>query len=397
MYRFFFLVRNTLWVVGAMVIVVMAVLVISLALPVKVWRTGQLTTEPIPVRQAQPVTAPPIKVWIDTDAACGEGSHTDPDDCLAILLLAQQAAITIVGVSTIFGNAPLSQTDRTARDLIHQIQQSSLQTIPVYRGSSAPLKQEAVAATVPLDEAHEALRHTLEHEPLVILALGPLTNVAIALKDRPHLQANVTRLVAVMGRRKGHVFHPIEGGTAHSFLGHGPIFRDFNVTEDERAAANVIEMRLPLTLIPYEAARDIFLDASCLDKMEALGGSAAWVAHHAREWLFYWKKDIGVDGFYPFDLVAAAYVAQPSLLRCAKVPIAMEDDTWLFGWLGYRGLFVEPGQDRRSTPSIPGSALYCPESSTQIKDWLVDQLTGVQERTGPQARRPAYQAHDFTE
>lgn len=366
-----------------LVVVAIMTLVISLTLPVTAWRTGALPTEPIPVQRAEPVAAPPVKVWIDTDAACGEDSRTDADDCLAILLLAQQDAIDIVGVSTVFGNAPLPQTDRATRDLIYRIKQSSRQVIPVYTGSSDPLMQEHTTATVRLDEAHEALREALERDPLVILALGPLTNVAIALKDRPHLQTNVTRLVAVMGRRKGHVFHPIEGGTALSFLGHGPIFRDFNVTEDERAAAAVVAMGLPLTLVPYEAARDIILDASCLDKMEASGGPAAWVAHHARPWLFYWQEDIGLKGFYPFDLVAAAYVAQPSLLRCAKVSIAVEDDTWLFGWLGYRGLFVDPGKDIGSTLSVSGSALYCPETSTQTPDWLIDQLTSAHEQAGP--------------
>lgn len=174
------------------------------------------------------------------------------------------------------------------------------------------------------------------------------------------------------------MFHPVEGGTAHSFLGHGPIFRDFNLTEDEQAAAAIIAMGLPLTLIPYEAARNIVLDASCLDKMAARGGPAAWVAHHARPWLVYWQEDIGIDAFYPFDLVAASYVAQPSLLSCAKVPIGIEDDTWLFGRLGYRGLFVESKHETGSQPPVSGSALYCPEVSQHLEAWLVDQLTNGQ-------------------
>jgi len=381
MQSFFFLVRNALWVVGALVIVTIVILLISLAMPVKVWRTGELPTKPIRVQRAEPFAVPPVKVWIDTDAACGQDQRTDPDDCLAILLLAQQDAIEIVGVSTVFGNAPLSQTDLTARDLIHRIEQSRRHTIPLYKGSSEPLKQEDTITSVRLDEAHQALRKTLEHEPLVILALGPLTNVAIALKNRPQLQANVTRLIAVMGRRKGHVFHPVEGGTAHSFLGHGPIFRDFNVTKDEPATAAVIAMGLPLTLIPYEAARGVLLDASCLDKMEALGGPPAWVAHRVRPWLFYWRQDIGVEGFYPFDLVAAAYIAQPSLLRCAKVSIAIEDDTWLFGWLGYRGLFIDPligpRKESKSQPIMTGVAEYCPEVSEHLDNWLLSELTGV--------------------
>lgn len=279
-----------------------------------------------------------------------------------------------------FWKCPLDGTDRTTRDLIALLETSRRRAIPVYRGASEPIKQEEAIESIRPREASEALRKALEEEPLAIVALGPLTNIALALKDRPQLQVNVTRLVAVMGRRKGHVFHPVEGGTAHSFLGHGPIFRDFNLTEDEQAAAIVLAMGLPLTLLPYEAARDILLDASCLDKMDARGGAAAWVAHHARPWLTYWEEDIGVDGFYPFDLLAAAYIVEPSLSRCAQVPVAIEDDTWLFGWLGYRGLFIESEHETRSQLLASGSALYCPKVSTHLYTWLVEQLTDVRGR-----------------
>ncbi len=372
MHSLFLMVRRTFLVVSALVIVAMTVLLISLAIPIKIWRTGELSTEPILVRRADPFTVPPVRVWIDTDAACGQGHRTDPDDCFAILLLAQQSTIEVVGISTVFGNASLHKTDRTTRDLINLLGKTEPHAIPVYQGASEPLKQEESIATVRPQEAHDALRKALEEKPLVIVALGPLTNVAMALKDRPHLQANVTRLVAVMGRRKGHVFHPVEGGMAHSFLGHGPIFRDFNVTEDEQAAAVVLAMGLPLTLIPYEAARDVRLDRSTLQRMEILDGAAAWVAQRAHRWLTYWRDDINIAGFYPFDLVAAAYVLEPSLLRCASVPVAVEDDTWLFGWLGYRGLFVESGQ---GTESNSAHALYCPKASEHLETWLVDQLT----------------------
>ena len=143
------------------------------------------------------------------------------------------------------------------------------------------------------------LRAALEREPLLILALGPLTNIAIALENRPDLQANVKRLIAVMGRRRGHVFHPIEGATAHSFLGHGPVFRDFNFVQDEAAAAAVLAMGLPVTLIPYEVARHITVGPAVLDRMAGQGGATAWIAQQARPWLAYWHEDIGLPGFYP--------------------------------------------------------------------------------------------------
>jgi len=361
---------------GILVFLGIVSLVISLMVPIKEWRTGELPAEPLPLHPAEPFATPPIKVWIDTDAACGQDRRTDPDDCFAILLLAQQDTVDIVGVSTVFGNAPLRETDRTTRDLINLLGKSRPHAIPVYPGASEPLNREESISTVPQQEAHKALRKALEEIPLVIVALGPLTNIAIALKDRPQLQANVTRLVTVMGRRKGHVFHPVEGGTAHSFLGHGPVFRDFNVAEDEEAATLVVSMGLPMTLVPYEAARSVTVNSTTLVHLAGHGEAAEWVAQQARPWLTYWREDIGRDGFYPFDLIAAAYVAEPSLLRCTDLPIIVQDDEWLFGWLGFRGLFIVTDDQSRARTYATGSALYCPKVSEQFADRLLNSAQG---------------------
>lgn len=365
------LLRVGIQAAGLLVFLGIASLVISLMVPIKAWRTGELPAEQIELHSAKSFASPPIRVWIDTDAACGQGQRTDPDDCLAILLLAQQNAVEVVGVSTVFGNAPLADTDRVTRNLINLLGKNRPHGIPVYRGASEPLKQGGSISTVPQQAAHEALRKALEERPLVIVGLGPLTNIAIALKGHPQLQANVTRLVAVMGRRKGHVFHPVEGGTAHSFLGHGPIFRDFNFAKDEEAAALVAEMGLPMTLVPYEAARNVTVNSTALAHLADRGGAAEWVAQQARPWLTYWREDIGREGFYPFDLIAAAYVVQPSLLRCADVLIVVQNDDWVFGWLGFRGLFIVLDEQSQTRTHATGSASYCPEVSEQFEDRLL--------------------------
>lgn len=176
------LVRIGIRAAGILVILASVILVLSLMVPFKVWRTGELSTEPIQVRPAEPFGTSPVRVWIDTDAACGQGQRTDPDDCLAILLLAQQDHIHLVGVSTIFGNARLNETDRVTRDLIDVIEKSGRRTVPVYSGTPEPLNESIKVAH--RHEAHEALRNALK-EPLVIVALGPLTNIAIALKYHP--------------------------------------------------------------------------------------------------------------------------------------------------------------------------------------------------------------------
>lgn len=377
--------RTILVTSGIVALMGAGLLLTTLAWPVKVWRTGEVSSAPIRVEPAQRFSISPVRVWIDTDAACGHGSRTDPDDCLAMLVLSQHERVDIVGVSTIFGNASLDETDQTTRSLFASLEQRAVPPPPVYRGSSAPLDREP-AGRSPVPEAHNALRRALARAPLTIVALGPLTNIAIALEGRPELQANVTRLIAVMGRRKGHVFHPIEGATAHSFLGHGPVFRDFNFAKDERAAEAVMAMGLPTTLVPYEAARAITLKPTVLDMMETNGAAAAWVAQRARPWMDYWRDDIGLRGFYPFDLVAAAYAVEPTLFRCAYLPIVVEDDTWLFGWLGRRGLFVLPEESRQDATHAAGTTLYCPQVSEGLESWLIDRLTArfrTTARAGP--------------
>ena len=81
--------------VGAAVLALL--LLLSFALPIKEWRTGELAAPPLPIVAGGPPVTLPARVWIDTDAACGVGRTTDPDDCFAILLLAQARAVEVVG------------------------------------------------------------------------------------------------------------------------------------------------------------------------------------------------------------------------------------------------------------------------------------------------------------
>jgi len=86
--------------------VLAALALVTLALPVRRWRTGEMPAPPLSLVRGGPVL--PRRVWIDTDAACGHARTADPDDCLAILLLARSPGVELVGISTVFGNAPLS-------------------------------------------------------------------------------------------------------------------------------------------------------------------------------------------------------------------------------------------------------------------------------------------------
>jgi inosine-uridine nucleoside N-ribohydrolase len=320
---------------------IVVLLVVSLAVPVPGWRRGEPAPLPFPLAPAPPLGEFPLRVWLDTDAACGQSGRTDPDDCFAMLLLARAPRVRLAGISTVGGNAPLDVADSTARALATVLERDGVGMPPVHRGAAG-------------------LAAALAEGPLVIVALGPLTNVAEVLGARPGLRANVTAVVAVMGRRRGHLFHPVEGGSAGSFLGHGPVFTDFNFRKDPDAAAAVLASGVPLRLVPYEAAREVAIGAAVLDSMARRGGADRWVAERARGWLGYWKDDIGRDGFYPFDLVAARSVVEPGLLACVEVSAWVGRDAGIPGWLGRRGLFADEATEAAAA-AARGRALYCPE------------------------------------
>jgi purine nucleosidase len=332
--------------IGIVAGVVVAALVGTLAIPVNTWRTGDQELSPLVFEPSEDVL--PRKLWIDTDAACGHGARTDPDDCLALVLLAGAPQLDIAGISTVAGNASPEVVERTTRELVGQLPRAPA----VYSGQPA----------------RQALMAALEQGPLAFVALGPLTNLAALLAERPDLQPRLARVVAVMGRRPGHIFHPAEGHAGAAFLGHGPIFRDFNFEMDRRAAAQVVAQKLPLVLVPYDAARRVEIGAADLDRLDAAGGAPAWVAQRARGWLAYWREDIGRDGFSPFDLLAAAYVVEPRHFGCARVDIRVREDPTLFIPF-WRPTALLVTQDKA------GSGLYCAHVTEATKPWLMSRLS----------------------
>jgi inosine-uridine nucleoside N-ribohydrolase len=337
-------------------------LLTTFAMPIRVWQTGELPVPPLSVIERGPAVELSTRVWVDTDAACGLGRRSDPDDCLALLFLARSGQVQIAGVSTVFGNAALDDTDRLTRSLAAELEATGHVQIPVFRGSANDAADPA--------PAHAALAEALERGPLTLVALGPLTNIAAALRKRPDLAPRVTRLVAVMGRRPGHLFHPAEGGGGGILFGHGPVFRDLNFDLDGEAAREVLGMGVPITFVPYEAAREVMLTAGDLSVMESAGGASRWVADSSRAWLDFWKSDIGLDGFYPFDLLAAQYVVGPALFDCgrAKAKVAKDRRLWNL-W------FHDPDSLLIRRPENEGTeVVYCPATDGTLHRRLMHGL-----------------------
>ncbi len=360
----------TLILIGVIAILIM----VALAAPVNLWRTGEV---PLPGLQYQPPardTLRPTRVWVDTDAACGTGERRDPDDCLALLSLAGAAGIDIVGMSTVFGNAPVAEADKVTRALAQALAGDAGLPDSAAPTARSVFKGCGAAASACLEDggsldAQVALRQALQQGILDVVALGPLTNLAAVLNREPALALRVTRVVAVMGRRPGHRFHPSENrATGAMLFGHGPIFRDLNAVLDTQAVSVVLASGVPVVFIPYSAARQVMLTSSDLDRIGRLDHAGAWVAQRSRAWLRFWRNEAGLDGFYPFDLMAAAYVRNPGQFRCARVSAWVGKDALLPWFGGGPALLVAQEAGLQTSATTKTQALYCDVAQVKVSE-----------------------------
>lgn len=350
-----------------LVVAITLLVILALALPVQTWRTGELSQPELQYSATPDRADRATRVWIDADAACGTGRRRDPDDCLAVLSLASAQNMEIVGISTSFGNAPVSVTDSVMRKLVHELGSDVGRVLPVFKGCGAAAQQclESGGSR----NAQAALRQTLQAGAVDYVALGPLTNLAAVLTREPALASRITRIIAVMGRRPGHRFHPSENrGIGAMLFGHGPIFRDLNAVLDTAAISVVLRSGVAIILVPYTAARQVSLTRSDLDRIAGTGRAGRWVAERSLSWLDFWRRDVGLNGFYPFDLMAAAYARDATDFRCAHASAWVGDDA-LLGWFDGGPALLVAQAERVPVSSITKAEVrYCDVVGVRIDE-----------------------------
>src|ERR1700682_5283632 len=136
-------------------------------------------------------------VWIDTDVSIGSPIR-EVDDAYALVLAFHSPEVRIAGVSTTYGNAPLVDTTRIARDLVRRFGGAAkLKPYQVFAGagSAADIGRRS--------EASEALARALEKDSVTYIALGPLTNLATFLQLHPRLASRIERVIFVGRQAQG--------------------------------------------------------------------------------------------------------------------------------------------------------------------------------------------------
>ena len=191
----------------------------------------------------------PRPFLIDTDTAS--------DDAVALIMALRKTDVRVLAITTVAGNVPLAQATRTAL----YVTELCGADVPVYAGSSKPLWRAYENATwfhrkdglgdrgypapkrAP-EAAHavDAIIETVQRNPgIVLVTLGPLTNVALALAREPGIVTNVSRCVVMGG-------NPCcEGNVTPA--------AEYNMWVDPEAARMVLRSGLPIELVGWHAAR----------------------------------------------------------------------------------------------------------------------------------------------
>ncbi len=251
-----------------------------------------------------------IPVWIDTDPSIEPGGH-EVDDGFALIQAFHSPELAIRGVSVVFGNAPLEKTWPIGQDIVSRFGPKGLE---VFKGasSSAELGKDS--------DASEALARALTKEPLTVIAIGPVTNVATVLKRHPELASRMVRIVAVAGRRPGQ--HFLSGPAQKQ------PFQDLNFELDPIAFQVLLDSGVPIVLAPWEISSKVWIKAEDLNRLAKGPDDAKFLVHPGRDWLVWWRKNLGTEGFNPFDTLAVGYITSPKLFQCieSNVQIKNADD-----------------------------------------------------------------------
>jgi purine nucleosidase len=246
---------------------------------------------------------------IDTDTAS--------DDAVALIMALRAPDVEVAAITTVAGNVDVEQATRNA---LYTVELCGA-AVPVYPGAVQPLLCSPADATwfhgtdglgdvgYPAARAAAQTRHAVDaiiatiesHPGLVLVTLGPLTNVALALARQPSIAGKVGRCVVM--------------GGAPCCVGNVTPAAEYNIWCDPEAARMVLLSGLPVELIGWQLCRgEAALSENDIAAVLALGTETARFAidcnRVARK---AYREQTGEDGISLPDPVAMSIALDPSV------------------------------------------------------------------------------------
>ena len=256
------------------------------------------------------------------------------DDGLALAFALSSPELDIVGITTVAGNYNLA---RANADVLRMLEIAKREDVKVYSGAKRPLVHEKDAFATshygkwwsddpapapPGGFAKKALESTPAADFMIrtvtarpgqieILAIGPLTNLAHAIRQQPAFAASVKR-ITIMG-----------GAIASLPDGAGNITpnAEFNFWVDPEAARIVLRSGIPIVLSPLNVSMRTSFDRDSFQALAATGTPIAKLIDAQMR-----PRYAGSPGFHPhmYDEVAAASLVDPTLVKTRRMVVDVD-------------------------------------------------------------------------
>jgi pyrimidine-specific ribonucleoside hydrolase len=259
---------------------------------------------------------------------------TDPgvDDAVAIMLALASPEVELKAITTVFGNVALDATTANAGRLLALCDRAD---IPIALGAARPLvhpQRELAAewhgndglggraATLPAPvppgtrTAIELLADVLRtsDQPVTLVPIGPLTNIALLLAAHPELAPRIGRIIW-MGGSLG------AGNTSG--------VAEFNAHCDPEAAHRVLtQADVPVTMVPLDLTLRCPAGPEWIEALAGSGPRCAALAGVITHYRAAFRERYGIDAVAVHDAVAVLEAVLPGTLRTTPKPVAVACD-----------------------------------------------------------------------
>ena len=266
---------------------------------------------------------------------------TDPgiDDAMALLFLHASPQVELIGITTTFGNGTIETTTRNALYLAERFGIAA----PVAQGAGAPLVGEAsepptfvhghnglgdielpatLSRTADPRPAHLLIIDLIRANPgeVEIVAVGRMTNLALALREDPGI-ASLVKQVVIMGGAFG------IGGV----LGNVTPAAEANIWGDPLAADEVTAAAWPLTMAGLDVTQKTRMPTPFLRALANEAGEAGRFIWEISRFYEDFHLKGGVDSIYVHDSSAVAYLLDPTLFETRRGAIRVVSEGLAFG------------------------------------------------------------------
>ncbi len=269
----------------------------------------------------------PRKIIIDTDPG--------QDDAVAILVALASPELDVLGITAVAGNVPLELTQLNARKICELAGRPDTK---VFAGAAQPINRKLVTAehvhgrtgldgpTLPPPQMLVQSKHAVDFivetimasDPgeITICALGPLTNIALALQKEPQIAKRITEIV-LMG---GGFF---EGGNVTPAA-------EFNIYVDPQAAAIVFNSGIKLTVMPLDVTHKALTTRTRVEAFRATGNRAGEVTAELLDFFErYDETKYGTDGGPLHDPNVIVWLLEPNIYAGRQINVEIETSSEL--------------------------------------------------------------------